>query len=130
MARHSLIALAAAAIVVAAVNVHGQGGGATPAQKPATTGDATRGKQLYLDYSCYACHGYNAQTGNGQRLLPPRFTEQQFTLYIRTPRTLQMPAYSTKLLSDAEAADVYAYILSLPREPQLKDVPLLNDLPK
>ena len=41
-----------------------------------------------------------------------------------------MPAYSTKLLSDAEAADIYAYILSLPREPELKDVPLLNQLPK
>ncbi len=130
MVRHSLMAFAAAAILVAAGDAHGQGGAATAAQKPATTGDATRGKQLYLDYSCYACHGYNAQTGNGQRLLPARFTQQQFTLYIRTPRTLQMPAYSTRLLSDAEAADVYAYILSLPREPLLKDVPLLNELPK
>ena len=46
-----------------------------------------RGKQLFLDYSCYACHGYNAQTGNGQRLLPPRLTEQVFKLYIRAPRT-------------------------------------------
>jgi mono/diheme cytochrome c family protein len=89
-----------------------------------------RGKQLYLENSCYACHGYNAQTGNGQRLLPPRLTEQVFKLYIRAPRTPQMPAYSTKLISDAEAADIYAYILSLPREPELKDVPLLNQLPK
>jgi mono/diheme cytochrome c family protein len=130
MVRQSLHALAAAALLAAMLDAQGQPGGATPAQKPATTGNATRGKQLFLDYSCYACHGYNAQTGNGQRLLPPRFTEQQFTLYIRTPRTPQMPAYSTKLLSDAEAADVYAYILSLPREPMLKHVRLLNALPK
>jgi mono/diheme cytochrome c family protein len=126
MARHALLALLTASISVVAV--HGQG--AAVPQKPATSGNAVRGKQLFLDYSCYACHGYNAQTGNGQRLLPPRLTEQVFTLYIRAPRTPQMPPYSTKLLSDAQAADIYAYILSLPREPELKDVPLLNQLPK
>jgi mono/diheme cytochrome c family protein len=99
-------------------------------QKPAATGNASIGKQLYLDYSCWACHGYNAQTGNGPRLLPPRFTEQQFTLYLRTPRTRQMPAYTAKVLSDADVAHIYAYIQSLPREPQLKDIPVLTQLPK
>jgi mono/diheme cytochrome c family protein len=124
MLRQVPVAVLAATILVA--TAHAQGA----PQKPATTGNAVRGKQLYLEYSCYACHGYNAQTGNGQRLLPPRLTEQVFKLYIRAPRTPQMPAYSTKLISDAEAADIYAYILSLPREPDLKDVPLLNQLPK
>jgi mono/diheme cytochrome c family protein len=124
MSRPVLVAVVAATLLVAAAHAQGT------AQKPATTGNAVRGKQLYLDYSCYACHGYNGQTGNGQRLLPPRLTEQVFKLYIRAPRTPQMPAYSTKLISDSEAADIYAYILSLPREPELKDVPLLNQLPK
>lgn len=124
MLRHVVITVLAATL--SGVTPHAQG----TAQKPATTGNAVRGKQLYLEYSCYACHGYNAQTGNGQRLLPPRLTEQAFRLYIRAPRTPQMPAYSTKLISDVEAADIYAYILSLPREPELKDVPLLNQLPK
>ena len=126
MFTHAVIAILIASVFVAAV--HGQDTAAP--QKPITTGNAVRGKQLYVEYSCYACHGYNAQTGNGQRLLPPRLTEQVFTLYIRAPRTQQMPAYSTKLLSNAEAADIYAYILSLPREPELKDVPLLNQLPR
>ena len=139
MRRHTIVSLVAVALFVAGAHAQGRGGGAgqqpgtagaAVAAKPVTTGDATRGRQLFLDYSCYACHGYNAQTGNGQRLLPPRLTQQVFTLYIRAPRTQQMPAYSTKLISDAEAADIYAYILSLPREPDLKDVPLLNQLPK
>jgi mono/diheme cytochrome c family protein len=128
MFRCALIVGAAATLFVA--DAQAQGTGAAGQQKPATTGNAARGKQLFLDYGCYACHGYNAQTGNGQRLLPPRLTEQAFKLYIRAPRTQQMPAYSTKLISDSEAADIYAYILSLPREPELKDVPLLNQLPK
>jgi mono/diheme cytochrome c family protein len=126
MVRHLIVALLAATLL----DVAAQAQGTATAQKPATTGNAVRGKQLYLDFSCYACHGYNAQTGNGQRLLPPRLTEQVFKLYIRAPRTAQMPAYSTKLISETEAADIYAYILSLPREPDLKDVPLLNQLPK
>ena len=97
---------------------------------PTTTGNATRGKDLYLSYSCYACHGYNAQTGNGARLLPMRMNQQVFSLYIRAPKTPGMPVYSTKMLSDAQAADIYAYVLSLPKAPELKDVPLLNQLPQ
>src|SRR5688572_12047477 len=98
------------------------------ARQPAAKGSAERGKGLYLDYGCYACHGYNAQTGNGPRLQPPRLNEVQFQLYVRAPRTMQMPAYTTKVLPDPDAADLYAYIVSLPREPELKDVPLLEQL--
>jgi mono/diheme cytochrome c family protein len=104
-----------------------------PAAQPAaqtTTGNATRGKDLYLSYSCYACHGYDAQTGNGARLMPMRMNQQVFSLYIRAPKTPGMPAYSQKLLTDAQAADIYAYVLSLPKAPELKDVPLLGQLPR
>ncbi len=110
-----------------------QGGPASapaPGRRPEVTGSAEKGKSVYLAYGCYACHGYNGQTGNGARLQPPRLNQQQFVLYIRAPRTLQMPAYTTKVLSDAEAADIYAYVVSLPREPELKDVPLLGQLPR
>ncbi len=93
------------------------------------TGVAERGKPLYVSYGCYACHGYNGQTGNGPRLQPPRLTEQQFALYIRAPRTRQMPAYTTKVLTDAEAADIFAHVVSLPREPDVKNVSLLAALP-
>lgn len=123
-----MLVVAAAAGFLATTASAQQQPAATP--KPVTTGNAALGKQLYLDYSCWACHGYNAQTGNGPRLQPPRFNERQFTLYLRAPRTRQMPAYSVKVMSDADAAHIYAYVLSLPREPETKDVPLLNQLPK
>jgi len=117
------------AAVLIAVGASSAQAPVAPAAAPATTGNATRGKDLYLSYSCYACHGYNAQTGNGQRLLPLRMNQQVFSLYIRTPKTPGMPTYSQKVLSDAQAADIYAYVLSLPKAPELKDVPLLNQLP-
>ncbi len=136
MVKKALIVVAAAGLLAAAVAAQGGLSGAasagTPAQAVAnpTTGTAALGKPLYLNYSCWACHGYNAQTGNGPRLLPPRLNERQFTLYLRAPRTSQMPAYSIKVMSDSNAANIYAYILSLPREPAVKDAPLLNQLPK
>ena len=124
-----LVSLAVVLIAVGVSSAQAPSAAAPQSAAPATTGNAERGKDLYLSYSCYACHGYNAQTGNGQRLLPLRVNQQQFVLYLRGPRTAGMPTYSTKVLTDAQAADIFAYVLALPKAPELKDVPLLNQLP-
>ena len=94
------------------------------AQAP-LTGDAQKGKELFLKYSCYACHGYDGHGGAGARLVPMPMTVERFTAYVRNPRGPQMPPYSTKLLSDAQLADVWAHIKSLPQSPEAKDIPLL-----
>jgi ubiquinol-cytochrome c reductase cytochrome c subunit len=91
------------------------------AQQP--TGDAQKGKELYLKYSCYACHGYDGHGGAGARLVPLQMTVERFTAYVHNPR--QMPPYSEKILSDAQLADLFAYIKSLPVSPAVKDIPLL-----
>ena len=92
------------------------------AQQP--TGDAQKGKELYLKYSCYACHGYDGHGGAGARLVPMQMTAQRFTAYVHNPR--QMPPYTEKILSDAQLADLFAYIKSLPVSPAAKDIPLLS----
>ena len=100
----------------------------TPAPAAATqpaTGNAQAGKDLYVRYSCYACHGYDGHGGAGARLVPMRMTGDRFTAYVRGPRTPQMPTYSTKLLTDAQLADLWAYIKSIPASPDAKDIPLL-----
>jgi hypothetical protein len=38
-----------------------------------------------------------------------------------------MPPYEPKILSDADAANIYAFLKSLPASPSAKDIPLLND---
>jgi len=91
--------------------------------QPSSAGNAQAGKDLYLRYSCYACHGYDGHGGAGARLVPMRMTVERFTAYVHSPR--QMPPYSTKLLSDAQLADLWAYIKSLPVSPDAKDIPLL-----
>jgi len=93
------------------------------AQSPPVTGNAQAGKDLYVRYSCYACHGYDGHGGAGARLVPTRMTVERFTAYVRNPR--QMPPYSTKLLSDAQVADLWAYLKSLPESPDAKDIPML-----
>ena len=59
-----LVALALGAILNAQ---QGGRGGAPPANVPAptspVTGNAVSGKGLFFGYGCYACHGYNGETG-------------------------------------------------------------------
>ena len=92
----------------------------------AVAGNAQAGKDLYLRYSCYACHGYAGHGGAGARLVPMRMTVPAFTAYVRNPR--QMPPYTTKVLTDAQLADLWAYIQALPKSPLPKDIPLLTQM--
>jgi len=100
------------------------------AQAPA--GNAANGKELFLTYGCYQCHGYSGQNGPGKHLVPMKFGQAAFTAYIRNPvkpnQMDWMPSYSEKVLSNAQAADIYAYIKSLPNAPTAKDIPLLTDI--
>lgn len=91
-----------------------------------SSGSARNGKDLYLRYSCYACHGYAGHAGPGGRLVPMRMNLPGFTAFVRNPR--RMPPYSDKALSDAQLADVWAYIKSLPESPPAKSIPLLNQI--
>ena len=75
-------------------------------------------------FSCYACHGYDGHGGAGARLVPMRMNQAGFGLYIKNPR--QMPPYTAKVLSDAQAADLWAYIKSMPESPAADNIPLLS----
>jgi mono/diheme cytochrome c family protein len=98
--------------------------GAALAQPGAAKGDAVKGKELYVKYSCYACHGFDGHGGAGARLVPMKMLLPVFTAYIRSPR--QMPAYREKMMPDRDLADVWAYIKTIPESPPAKNIPLLN----
>ena len=71
----------------------------------------TAGQQLYESKGCYQCHGYVAQGGSaGPRLTP--IPLQAFMLIVRKPPNV-MPAYSPKVLSDAELESIYKFVASL-----------------
>jgi mono/diheme cytochrome c family protein len=100
------------------------------AQAPAPaapTGDAKRGKELFeVTYRCYACHGWDAQTGS-PRLVPMNRPQEQFIAYVRKPATPGMPRFVD--VPDRDLADVYAYIRSIPQAaPAADSVPLIKSI--
>ena len=93
-------------------------------------GNSAHGKELFLKYSCYACHGFSGQNGPGARLVPMKIAQTGFIAYVRNPpRPNQMPSYSAKAVSDADMADIYAYLKTLPDSaPSAKSIPVLNQI--
>ena len=92
-------------------------------------GDAARGKELIVVDGCVQCHGTEGQGAGdfGPKLAPNPLPFEALLAQLRTPAQ-RMPVYTAKVLSDAAAADIYAYLQSIPAGPPLSDIPMLNRL--
>ncbi len=101
--------------------------GMAAAQDSAPAGDAAKGKDIFMADGCYQCHGTVGQGGRatGPRLANTELPMSAFLQQLRQPSN-EMPPYEAPVLSDAAAADIYAYLQSLPPPPAVKDLPLLN----
>lgn len=134
-----MIAAVALTAPIATLQAQRGGGGPLPNNPPPTspvTGNAAAGKPLYYSYGCYACHGYNGETG--ARAFVGRWgnlsTEQAFINFLRgranvapLPPSTAMPNFSKASLSDKQAKDIYAYIRTFKSTaPPLKDIATLN----
>ena len=91
------------------------------------TGDATRGKTLFEQtLRCYACHGFDGQTGS-PRLVPMARPQEVFLAYVRKPATQGMPSFRDA--AERDLLDVYAYIRSIPvAAPAADNIPLLKSI--
>ena len=98
-----------------------------PAGNTAVAGDAARGEPLYSDtFNCYACHGFDAQSGE-RRLVPMNYTQDGFITFVQSSPLPNMPAFPDASAQDL--ADIYAYIRTIPVDaPAVNDVPLLRDI--
>ena len=128
--------LAAVTLVALPLALNAQPATAAPAPSSPVTGNAVAGKKLFYDHGCYACHGYNGETG--ARPFVGRWghlaTEQMFITFLRgranvapiVPSTA-MPNFSAESLPDTKAKDIYAYIRTFKSSaPESKDSPTLN----
>src|SRR5579885_682857 len=78
------------------------------------SGNAEKGKQLFMKQNCYYCHGTAGQGGrDGARIAQTALNLQGLIRYVRKPAGA-MPAFTEKILSDQELTDIYAYLKSLP----------------
>jgi mono/diheme cytochrome c family protein len=112
------------ALIAAGVMCVTFGASALAADKP---GNVTRGKQLYMATGCYQCHGTRGAGGGnaGPRLAPTPIPFEGFKLVLRQPRA-RMPVYTNVVMPDQDVADIYAYLMSIPKGKTAAEVPLLE----
>ena len=112
---------------LAAASLHAQG--ATP------TANVENGKAVFLKAKCFSCHGTVGQGGPGGRLAPKPVPFAAFRTFVRQGKVNSpaanrnwsgMPPFSTKFISDAELADIYAYLTSIPEPASPANMPLLS----
>ena len=85
---------------------------------------ADEGRELYLNYQCWQCHGYEGQGGAAPRIASTPYPFAAFAEFLRRPNV--MPAYPPNLLDDAELRLIYDYVISIPAPPRLDEIPELN----
>ena len=88
-----------------------------------TGDDSDHGRQLFMRFGCYQCHGRVAQGSSaGPRLAPAPMALASFARYVRQPRG-EMPPYTAKVVTDQELADLHAFLRSVPRPPAVAALP-------
>jgi len=92
-------------------------------------GSPEKGKASFTKYGCYQCHGFVGQgsvaTSNGTVIYRTALPLEAFVAFVRTTNRA-MPPYSEKVLPNQDLEDIHAYLESLPKPPDYKTIPLLN----
>jgi mono/diheme cytochrome c family protein len=125
----ALLVVSARSVAVAQARAEAGAQSASASQKAdnAPSGNAKNGKAVYTADGCYECHGREAQggAGTGPKLGPSPLPYSVFAFQVRSPRD-QMPPYTSKVLSDTELADIYAFVQSVPQPPKADSIPQLK----
>ncbi len=96
---------------------------------PALAASAEKGKAAFIRHGCWQCHGTQGQgsimTSGGKRIAPGPLPWEAFSGFVRSSNRA-MPPYSAAVLSDADLADIYAYLQSIPKPPDASSIPRLR----
>jgi mono/diheme cytochrome c family protein len=105
----------------------GQAGAHVSKPDVTSAGNAENGKVLFKNYGCYECHGSHGQIASrtGPALAPDLIAFEAFSSYVRQPSG-SMPAYSDKVTSNRDLADIYEFLKSTPNQPSPKTIPILS----
>ena len=116
--------IAAVALLATVLNI-----ASVRADDDAPTGDPVNGKRLYMADGCFECHGRAGQGGRFNYPTPAlaqiALPVDSFISFLREAPN-DMPSFSADVLSDKDAADIHAFLRSLPGPKSPKDIPLLN----
>jgi ubiquinol-cytochrome c reductase cytochrome c subunit len=96
-------------------------------QASADAASAEKGKAAFVQHGCWQCHGYQGQGGvTGPKLAPDPLPFEALSNFVRTTNRA-MPPFREEILSNEDLADIYAYLESIPKGPDPKSIPLLNE---
>lgn len=84
-----------------------------------------KGLAAYMSQGCWQCHGTVGQGGAGTKIAPGPMPLNAMAAFLRNTNG-RMPPYKKAILSDAELADIHAYLESIPRARDYKTIPALN----
>jgi len=95
-------------------------------QGAALAASAEQGKVAYVKNGCWQCHGFVGQGGAaGPKLAPNPMPLEALSAFVRFTNG-PMPPYPEAILSNADLADIHAYLQSLPKPADYRNIPLLN----
>ena len=87
---------------------------------------ADKGKAAYVKHGCWQCHGFVGQGGiTGPKLAPNPMPLPAMSAFVRNTNGT-MPPYPTAIMSEQDMTDIHAYLVSIPKSPEAKSIPLLN----
>jgi mono/diheme cytochrome c family protein len=119
--------ITATLLVLPANNARAGTPSSAPQDEKPPAGNVQNGKKLFTSYGCFECHGRQAEgtSVGGPRLGPNPISFPAFSRYVRQP-TGQMPPFTTKVTTDGDLADLYAFLQSLPQPPKADSLPALK----
>jgi len=95
-------------------------------QAPSFAQDSAQGRELFVTYGCWQCHGYEGQGSiAGVRIAPTLLPYAAFEQLVRRPANV-MPAYAPSALPDDVLQDIFAFVQSVEEPPALEDIPELQ----
>jgi ubiquinol-cytochrome c reductase cytochrome c subunit len=96
------------------------------ASPASAAGSAEKGKQAFMKYGCWQCHGFVGQGSvAGSKLAPNPMPLEAMSVFVRNTNG-SMPPYGKAVLPDEDLADIHAYLLSQPKSPDPNTIPLLT----
>jgi mono/diheme cytochrome c family protein len=117
-------------LVAACVVALGTGGFEFSARAQDAPPGAANGQRVYLADGCFTCHGRSGQGGNYYGTTPAlaktELPFEGFKQQVRNPVRV-MPPFTEAVLSDKEAADIFAFLQTLPGRRPATDFPILNN---
>jgi mono/diheme cytochrome c family protein len=110
--------LVALALIFSGAGARSQSAASASKSANAPAGNADAGKRIYNKDGCYQCHGREGQGSSmtGPRIGPNPIPYEAFSAYVRRPLR-EMPPYTTKVVTDQEMADMYAFLQSRAQPP-------------